>query len=151
MKNIPPMTRVLIVEPDEGLRILLTEELLEEGHDVIATRPENLWKRLEAERPDLVLMGFGDRDRLRQEGLRTEELPALIYGRGSIDLSVSEEVKGIHAVTAVLDLKEIKAKVRKHFEEWGTSGPPPTGTSNHPYRTLPQIQMQFDFGGGNGR
>ena len=118
---------------------------------MIATRPENLWKRLEAERPDLVLMGFGDRDRLRRKGLRAEELPVLIYGRSPIGPSGGEEVKGTGAVTAVPDLKEIKAKVRKHFEGWGTSGPPPTGTSNHPYRILPRVQMQFDFSGGDGR
>ncbi len=151
MKNIPPMTRVLIVEPDEGLRILLTEELLEDGYDVIATRPESLWERLETERPDLVLMGFGDRDRLRRKGNRAEELPVLIYGRSPTVPSGDEEVKESGAMTPVLDLKEIKAKVRKHFEGWGTSGPPATGTLNRPYRIPPQVQMQFDFSGGDGR
>ena len=145
----PPMTRILIAEPDEGLRILLTEELLEEGYDVIATRPESLWERLQSERPDLVLMGLGDCDRLRRHSLQAEGLPVLVYGRSPSRPSGDEEVQGDGTVTAELDLKEIKAKVRELLGGWGGSRGPLTEAS-YDTTDLPRDQMQFDFSGGNG-
>ena len=150
MKNTPPMTRILIAEPDEGLRILLTEELLEEGYDVIPVPPEALWERLRTERPHLVLMGLGDRDRLRRQGLQPEGLPVLVYGRSPVEPLGGWDPKTSGAATTELDLKEIKAKVRELLEGWGSSGPPPAGISNEPYPNLPQDQMHFDFSGGDG-
>ncbi len=150
MKTIPPMTRILIAEPDDGLRILLTEELLEEGYDVIPIPPDVLWERLRTERPHLVLMGLGDRDRLQSQGLQPEGLPVLVYGRSPGDPPKGEDPEAPGAATAELDLKEIKAKVRELLEGWGSSGPPPAGISNDPYPKLPHDQLHFDFSGGDG-
>lgn len=145
----PAMTRILIAEPDEGLRILLTEELLEEGYDVIATRPESLWERLETERPDLVLVGLGERDRLGRHSLQAEGLRVLVYGRSPLAPAGDGEAAGDGTVSAELDLKEIKAKVRELLGGWGRSRAPLTEAS---YDTtgLPRDQMQFDFSGRSG-
>jgi hypothetical protein len=149
MNPKPPMTRILIAEPDEGLRILLTEELLEEGYDVIPTRPERLRERLETERPDLVLMGLGDRDRLRREGLQTERLPLLVYGRSPLASTGDEVAREAGTATAELDLKEIKAKVRGLLGGWGPSRGSLAGVPSDPGRGLPRAQMRFDFDGGS--
>lgn len=149
MIHNPPMIRILISEADEGLRILLTEELLEEGYDVIPVPPDALWERLQTERPHLVLMGLGDRD-LRREGLQPKGLPVLLYGQSPLACAGDEDSKGSEAATAELDLKQIKGKVREILEGWGSSGPRPAEISNGPYRDLPRDQMFFDFSGGNG-
>lgn len=145
------MIRILIAEPDEGLRILLTEELVEEGYDVISTHPESLWDRLEEERPQLVLLGLARRNRLRVRGLQAEGLPVLIYGRSPLYPEGDEDSKRNGAVTAEFDLKQIKAKIPEVLEGLRSPERPLSGVSNRMHRSLPQDQIQFDFSGGNGR
>jgi len=145
------MIRILIAEPDEGLRILLTEELVEEGYDVVSTAPDGLWQSLETERPHLVLLGLRERHRTSLRGLQARGLPVLFYGRSPLASSKGDDPRGTGALTAELDLKEIKTKIRRLLEGWGPSEPPGAGIANDPYRRMPQDQMHFDFSGGNGR
>lgn len=135
------MTRILVADPEEGMGIFLCEELQEEGYDVLNTSPERLRERLEADRPDLVLMQAAGCTRLRLAGLRAAGFPVLVYGLGSWDPGMDPWTEWVGVADAAFDLKRIKMKVRETLR-----GPSAAVRPEPPVpETVPQAQLQFDF------
>lgn len=110
--------RVLVVDDEEGIRLLYKEELEEEGYDVeLASSGEEALERLEADHIDLVLLdikmpGMDGIEVLRKVKERWRELPVILctaYAHYKQDF-------GTWASDAYIvkssDLRELKEKVK---------------------------------------
>ncbi len=137
------MIRILIAENDEALRILLTEELQEEGYEVVATPPDRLWERLETENPSLVLMGPDARTHLQLSCLMEKGLPMLFYGRAFEGTTEPLRSAGSGVIDEAFDLKRIKSRTRELLGRPASTGRPSTGPTAS--RDIPCTQLGFDF------
>lgn len=116
------MNRVLVVDDEKAIRILYTDELTEEGYDVIATGDgSRLMELIEQKRPDLVLLdiklGKEDGLDLLQDIRNTYyDLPVVIctaYSDFKYDL---KSIAADYYVEKSSDLRVLKTKIKMAFE-----------------------------------
>ncbi|MCQ2473522.1 MAG: response regulator transcription factor [Saccharofermentans sp.] len=109
------MSRILIVEDDEDIGVVLQKELLKDGFEVVRAVTGTEGRMMLGTNPDLVLMD------LMLPGLSGEELlthipketPVIaVSARSSIDDKVSLLNSGcVDYITKPFDIKELKARV----------------------------------------
>lgn len=116
------MNKILVIDDDQGVRMLYADELADEGYEVVTCGDgSRLVEFIKAERPDLVLMDIrlGEYDGLRllQDIRNTfDKLPVIISTAYS---SFRYDLKSVAAVDYVLkssDLRELKLKIERVFE-----------------------------------
>lgn len=145
------MIRILVAEEEEALRTLLSEELQEEGYEVLAIPPEFLWKHLAANEPSLVLSSQKGLTRRHLSYLKGKDLPVLAYGSPALKPpgAVHTAYEGPNEVE--FDLERIKLKIHDLLgrSQWPHDKLP---EGEKPPRTLnPRAQMSFSFHWGGKR
>ena len=113
------MARLLIVDDEEHIRLLYSEELGEEGYDVLsADSGHQLLERIEAEKPDLVILDIkmtehNGLDLLQNIRNKHYDLPVIICSAYD---TFKEDMKSMAANDYVIksfDLTELKTKIKK--------------------------------------
>jgi DNA-binding response OmpR family regulator len=116
------MSKILIVDDEEGIRMLYSMELQDEGYDIITLPDGNgLLEVIEKELPDCVIMDikmkeFSGLDLLQQIRKRYYDLPVILnsaYSSFKVDL---KSVAADYYVVKSSDLTELKEKLRLALE-----------------------------------
>ncbi|KMY66725.1 chemotaxis protein CheY [Desulfocarbo indianensis] len=116
------MAKILIVDDEEHIRFLYSEELTDEGFDVItADSGEGLLERIENEKPDLVILDikmvdYNGLDLLQDIRNKYYDLPVILCTAYD---TFKEDMKSIAAdfyVIKSFDLTELKNKIKKALE-----------------------------------
>ena len=117
------MAKILIVDDEEHIRFLYSEELAEVGYEVItADSGEKLLERIELERPDLVVLDikmvdYNGLDLLQDIRNKYYNLPVVLCTAYD---TFKEDMKSIAAdyyVIKSFDLTELKTKIAMAIEE----------------------------------
>jgi len=117
------MTKILLVDDEENIRLLYSEELKDEGYEVaVASDGHGLIKRIEQESPDVVVLDikmkeFNGLDLLQKIRAQFYNLPVIIC---SAYTSFKGELKTYAANDYVVkssDLTELKNKIKRVLEE----------------------------------
>ncbi len=121
------MAKILIVDDEEHIRYLYSEELSESGYEVItADSGYQLMERIEDEKPDLIVLdikmvGYDGLDLLQDIRNRFYDLPVVLCTAYD---TFKRDMKSIAAdfyVIKSFDLTELKAKVAMALEATVTS------------------------------
>jgi DNA-binding response OmpR family regulator len=116
------MPKILIVDDEEGIRMLYSMELEDEGYDVV-TRPDgrDLLHVIDEEAPDCIILDIKMRDYngldlLQQIRKRHYDLPVILnsaYSSFKVDLKA---VAADYYVVKSSDLGELKEKLKVALE-----------------------------------
>jgi len=116
------MAKILIVDDEEGIRMLYSMELQDEGYEVI-TRPDgkDLLEVVDLERPDCIVLDIKMReynglDLLQHLRKKYYDLPVILnsaYSSFKVDLKA---VAADYYVVKSSDLSELKEKLKVALE-----------------------------------
>ena len=116
------MVKILVVDDEEHIRLLYSEELTEAGYEVItAADGSKLTERIENEKPDLVILDikmidYNGLDLLQEIRNKFYDLPVILCTAYD---TFKEDIKSIAAdfyVIKSFDLTELKKKIAKALE-----------------------------------
>jgi len=116
------MAKILVVDDEEHIRLLYSEELAEAGYEVItAGDGYKLTERIEDEKPDLVILDikmidYNGLDLLQEIRNKFYDLPVILCTAYD---TFKEDIKSIAAdfyVIKSFDLTELKKKIAKALE-----------------------------------
>ncbi|UCE35648.1 MAG: response regulator [Deltaproteobacteria bacterium] len=116
------MAKILVVDDEEHIRLLYSEELTEAGYEVItAADGYKLTERIEKEQPDLVILDikmidYNGLDLLQEIRNKFYDLPVILCTAYD---TFKEDIKSIAAdfyVIKSFDLTELKKKISKALE-----------------------------------
>lgn len=116
------MPKILIVDDEEHIRFLYSEELADEGYEVITHDSGNqLLELIDKEKPDLVVLDikmvdYNGLDLLQDIRNRYYDLPVILCTAYD---TFKEDMKSIAAdfyVTKSFDLSELKTKIKMALE-----------------------------------
>jgi DNA-binding NtrC family response regulator len=116
------MAKILVVDDEEHIRLLYSEELADEGYDVItADGGYKLLERIEEEKPDLVVLDikmvdYNGLDLLQDIRNQYYELPVVLCTAYD---AFKEDIKSVAAdyyVVKSFDLTELKQIIKKALE-----------------------------------
>jgi len=114
--------KILIVDDEEHIRFLYSEELKEEGYDVItAESGHKLLERIKQEKPDLVVLDikmvdYNGLDLLQDIRNEYYDLPVVLCTAYD---AFKEDIKSVAAdfyVVKSFDLTELKTKIARALE-----------------------------------
>ena len=120
------MAKILVVDDEEHIRYLYTEELSEAGYEVItADSGHKLLEKIEDERPDLILLDikmvdYNGLDLLQDIRNKFYDLPVVLCTAYD---TFKEDVKSIAAdfyVIKSFDLTELKNKIEMALKAVGS-------------------------------
>ena len=121
------MAKILIVDDEEHIRYLYSEELSESGYEVItADSGYQLMEKIETEKPDLIVLdikmvGYDGLDLLQDIRNRFYDLPVVLCTAYD---TFKRDMKSIAAdfyVIKSFDLTELKSKVAMALEATTTT------------------------------
>jgi two-component system response regulator (stage 0 sporulation protein F) len=116
------MAKILVVDDEEHIRLLYSEELGEAGYEVItAADGYGLMERIEEEKPDLIILDikmvdYNGLDLLQEIRSQFYNLPVILCTAYD---TFKEDVKSIAADSYVIksfDLTELKKKIAMALE-----------------------------------
>ncbi len=116
------MAKILVVDDEEHIRLLYSEELSEAGYEVItAADGFKLTERIDKEKPDLIILDikmvdYNGLDLLQEIRNRFYNLPVILCTAYD---TFKEDIKSIAAdfyVIKSFDLTELKNKIAKALE-----------------------------------
>jgi DNA-binding response OmpR family regulator len=116
------MPKILIVDDEEHIRFLYSEELTDEGYEVVtADSGFQLLERIEAEKPDLIILDikmvdYNGLDLLQDIRNKYYDLPVILCTAYD---TFKEDMKSIAAdfyVIKSFDLTELKNKIKMALE-----------------------------------
>ena len=116
------MAKILVVDDEEHIRLLYSEELSEDGYEVItAADGHNLTERIEEEKPDIVILDikmidYNGLDLLQEIRNKFYNLPVILCTAYD---TFKEDIKSIAAdfyVIKSFDLTELKKKIAMALE-----------------------------------
>ena len=116
------MAKILVVDDEEHIRLLYSEELSEAGYEVItAADGFKLTDRIDKEKPDLVILDikmvdYNGLDLLQEIRNRFYNLPVILCTAYD---TFKEDIKSIAAdfyIIKSFDLTELKNKIAKALE-----------------------------------
>lgn len=116
------MAKVLIVDDEESIRLLYSEELTSEGYEVaLAEDGHRLIERIEEEKPDVVILdikmaGYNGLDLLQNIRERFYDLPVILCSAYSTFKSDLKSVAADYYVVKSSDLSELKRKIIQALE-----------------------------------
>lgn len=111
--------KVLVVDDEKNIRLLLVEELTDEGYDVVtAENGAVALEMIQAEKPDLVTLdikmpGEDGLSILRKIREIEYDLPVIICSAYSVYKSDFSAIAADHYVTKSSDFEELKKKIRE--------------------------------------
>jgi two-component system response regulator (stage 0 sporulation protein F) len=121
------MSKIMIVDDEEHIRFLYSEELADEGYEVVTQDSGNqLMERIEEENPDLIVLDikmvdYNGLDLLQDIRNKYYDMPVILCTAYD---TFKEDMKSIAAdfyVIKSFDLTELKNKIKMALE---TSLPP---------------------------
>ncbi len=136
------MICILVSETEEALRILLSQELEEEGYEVVAIPPERLKGQLAAKNPSLVLLSSQDLSDRQISFLKEMDIPFLTYGPLPLRLARTVRLKSSGIAVEEFNLRRIKGKIRELLGRSSSPSSTEPGTDPPP---MPSVQMHFAF------
>ena len=119
------MARLLVVDDEDHIRLLYSEELSEEGYEVLtADSGHQLLERIAKEKPDLVVLDIkmvehNGLDLLQDIRNKYYDLPVILCSAYD---TFKEDMKSMAANDYVIksfDLTELKTKIKKALEAAG--------------------------------
>ena len=111
--------KILVVDDEKNIRLLLDEELTDEGYEVImADNGETALKMIEKEKPDIVTLdikmpGEDGLNILRKIREIEYDLPVIICSAYSVYKSDFSAVAADHYVVKSSDFDELKNKIKE--------------------------------------
>ena len=111
--------KILVVDDEPNIRLLLKEELTDEGYDVItAENGKTALKKIEEERPDIVTLdikmpGEDGLSILRKIRETAYDLPVIICSAYSVFKSDFSAIAADHYVVKSSDFDELKNKIKE--------------------------------------
>jgi len=147
------MSKILVVDDDQGIRMLYADELTDEGYEVVTCEDgSRLMESIKRELPDLVVMDirlgkYDGLDLLQDIRNTYDTLPVIIC---TAYPSFKHDLKSVAAAAFVhksSDLRELKLKIEMTFE--GKKQLPPLGVSTaiEQTKTTPIEQIDFPWKG----
>lgn len=112
------MKKILVLDNDMGIRMLLSEELMEEGYDVVASdQSAGILSLINKNRPDLVVMDTGPgiykaRDLIREIRNRFDGLPVILWTTYPFLNAEIRFMEPDYCMTKSSDLRELKSRIR---------------------------------------
>lgn len=116
------MAKILIVDDEEHIRLLYSEELLEEGYEVCATDTgHELIERIEREKPDLVILDirlpeYSGLDLLQDIRNKFYNLPVILSTAYDVFKEDLKSVAADYYVMKSFDLTELKKRIAMALE-----------------------------------
>lgn len=116
------MAKILIVDDEEHVRLLYSEELLEEGYEVcVADTGYELIERIEREKPDLVILDiklaeYSGLDLLQDIRNKFYNLPVILSTAYDVFKQDLKSVAADYYVTKSFDLTELKKRIAMALE-----------------------------------
>ncbi len=116
------MAKIMIVDDEEHIRFLYSEELTDEGYEVVtADSGFQLLERIEAEKPDLIILDikmvdYNGLDLLQDIRNKYYDLPVILCTAYD---TFKEDMKSIAAdfyVIKSFDLTDLKSKIKMALE-----------------------------------
>jgi DNA-binding response OmpR family regulator len=119
------MAKILIVDDEQHIRYLYSEELTEAGYEV--TTAENGFKlldRIEEEKPDLVVLdikmvGYNGLDLLQEIRNKFYDLPVILCTAYDTFKEDMKSIAADHYVIKSFDLTELKNRIAMALESSG--------------------------------
>ncbi len=111
--------KILVVDDEKNIRILLMEELTDEGYDVIlAQNGEQAMEMIKSEKPDLVTLdikmpGEDGLSVLRKIRETEYDLPVIICSAYSVYKTEFSAVAANHYVVKSSNFDELKTKIKE--------------------------------------
>lgn len=116
------MPKVLIVDDEEGIRMLYSMELEDEGYEVI-TLPDgkDVLKTVEEQRPDVIVLDikmkeYSGLDLLQEIRKKYQDLPVILNSAYSSFKAEGKAVAADYYVIKSSDLTELKEKLKVALE-----------------------------------
>ncbi len=111
------MAKILVVDDEEHIRLLYSEELSEAGHDVItAADGRKLVERIDKEKPDLIILdikmvGYNGLDLLQEIRNKFYNLPVILCTAYDTFKDDTKAIAADFYVIKSFDLTELKKKI----------------------------------------
>ncbi|SMC18786.1 Response regulator receiver domain-containing protein [Desulfacinum hydrothermale DSM 13146] len=116
------MAKILVVDDEEHIRLLYSEELREAGYEVItADSGYKLLERIEEEKPDLVILDikmvdYDGLDLLQDIRGRFYDLPVILATAYDTFKEDAKSIAADYYVVKSFDLTELKKKIAMALE-----------------------------------
>jgi len=114
--------KILIVDDEEHIRLLYSEELADEGYEVATADSGNkLLEKIEAENPDLVILDikmaeYNGLDLLQDIRNKFYDLPVILCTAYDTYKGDIKSIAADHYVVKSFDLTELKSKIATALE-----------------------------------
>lgn len=116
------MAKILIVDDEEHIRFLYSEELTDEGYDVVtADSGFKLLERIDKEKPDLIILDikmvdYNGLDLLQDIRNKYYDLPVILCTAYDTFKEDMKSIAADHYVIKSFDLTELKSKIKMALE-----------------------------------
>ena len=121
------MAKILIVDDEESIRLLYSEELTSDGYEVaLAEDGHRLVERIEEEKPDVIVLdikmaGYNGLDLLQSIRERFYNMPVILCSAYSMFKGDLKSMAADYYVVKSSDLSELKKNIGQALE--GRTGP----------------------------
>ncbi|MDR2340176.1 MAG: response regulator [Deltaproteobacteria bacterium] len=112
-----PKHKILVVDDEAHIRLLYSEELAEDGYEVITKENgQGLLDLIEAEKPDVVvldikMMDYNGLDLLQDIRNKYYDLPVILCSAYDTFVDDMKSIAADHYVVKSFDLAELKQKI----------------------------------------
>jgi len=119
---MPNKKKVLIVDDEEHIRFLYSEELTDEGYDVVSTDSGfQLMELIEKEKPDVIVLDikmvdYNGLDLLQDIRNKYYDLPVILCTAYDTFKEDMKSIAADHYVIKSFDLTELKSKIAAALE-----------------------------------
>jgi len=116
------MAKILIVDDEESIRLLYSEELTSDGYEVaLAEDGHRLVERIEEEKPDVIVLdikmaGYNGLDLLQSIRERFYNMPVILCSAYSMFKGDLKSMAADYYVVKSSDLSELKKKIGQALE-----------------------------------
>lgn len=116
------MAKILIVDDEESIRLLYSEELASDGYEIaLAEDGHRLVERIEKEKPDVIVLdikmaGYNGLDLLQSIRERFYNMPVILCSAYSMFKGDLKSMAADYYVVKSSDLSELKKKIGQALE-----------------------------------
>ncbi|MDR1049602.1 MAG: response regulator [Deltaproteobacteria bacterium] len=113
------MPKILVVDDEAHIRLLYSEELAEDGYEVItAENGDGLLERIDSERPDVVtldikMVDYNGLDLLQDIRNKFYDLPVILCSAYDTFKDDMKSIAADHYVVKSFDLSELKQRIKE--------------------------------------
>jgi DNA-binding response OmpR family regulator len=118
-QGVRPMAKVLVVDDEAHIRLLYSEELTEDGYEVItAENGDGLVELIEKEKPDVVtldikMVDYNGLDLLQDIRNKFYDLPVILCSAYDTFKDDMKSIAADHYVVKSFDLSELKGRIKE--------------------------------------